>query len=45
MTKFKFLLFAGALAGFVSLAYAGFDDGKAAYDKVTMSRLLKSSNL
>ncbi|MGO9533180.1 MAG: hypothetical protein ACLP2X_21635 [Syntrophobacteraceae bacterium] len=32
MTKFKLLLFVAVLAGFASLAYAGLDDGKAAYD-------------
>ena len=32
MTKFKFLLFVAVLVGFASLACAGLDDGKAAYD-------------
>jgi len=33
MKKFKFLLFIAVLVGFAALAYAGFDDGKAAYDR------------
>ena len=33
MTKFKFLLFLALLLGFVATAYAGFDEGMAAYDR------------
>ncbi|MGO9018387.1 MAG: tetratricopeptide repeat protein [Syntrophobacteraceae bacterium] len=33
MARFKFLFFAAVLAGFTAFAYAGFDDGKAAYDR------------
>jgi uncharacterized protein len=33
MTRFKFLLFVAVLFGFAALAHAGFDDGKAAYDR------------
>jgi hypothetical protein len=34
MTRFKFLFFmAVLLVGFAALAYAGFNDGKAAYDR------------
>lgn len=33
MTRFKFLLLVAVLIGFVALAHAGFDDGKAAYKK------------
>lgn len=31
MIKFKFLPFLALLLGFAALAYAGFDEGKAAY--------------
>jgi hypothetical protein len=33
MTKFKLLLFIALLVGFASPAYAGFDEGQAAYKK------------
>jgi TPR repeat protein len=32
MTKFKFLLFLALLVGFAPLAYAGFDEGRTAFD-------------
>jgi hypothetical protein len=33
MIRFKFLFFIAVLVGFAALAHAGFDDGKAAYDR------------
>ncbi|MGA2735582.1 MAG: tetratricopeptide repeat protein [Syntrophobacteraceae bacterium] len=33
MTKFKFLLFVALLIGFGAFAHAGFDEGKATYDR------------
>ncbi|MFZ0930587.1 MAG: tetratricopeptide repeat protein [Syntrophobacteraceae bacterium] len=38
MARFKFLFFAAVLAGFTALAYAGFDDGKAAYDRADTAK-------
>ncbi|MGA2228825.1 MAG: tetratricopeptide repeat protein [Syntrophobacteraceae bacterium] len=41
MTRFKFLLFVAVLFGFAALAHAGFDDGKAAYDRGYFSTAYK----
>jgi uncharacterized protein len=42
MTRFKFLLFVALLAGFTTLAHAGFDSGKAAYDRGDYARAYKA---
>ena len=41
MTKFKFLLFVAVLVGFAAPAYAGFDEGMAAYDRGDYARAYK----
>ncbi len=41
MTSFKFLLFVSLLGGFTALAYAGFDEGEAAYDRGDYARAYK----
>ncbi|MGA3112809.1 MAG: tetratricopeptide repeat protein [Syntrophobacteraceae bacterium] len=38
MARLKFLFFAAVLAGFTALAYAGFDDGKTAYDRADTAK-------
>jgi len=45
MKRFKFLLFAAVLAGFTALAYAGFDDGKATYDRGDFATAYKEFKL
>jgi len=41
MTRFRFLLFVALPAGFAVLAHAGFDDGKAAYDRGDYAKAYK----
>ena len=41
MKRFKLLLFVAVLAGLAALAYAVFDDGKAAYDRGDYARAYK----
>lgn len=41
MKRFRFLFFAAVLAGFAALAYAGLDDGKAAYDRAGYAKAYK----
>ena len=41
MKRFKYLLITALLAGFCAPAYAGFDSGKAAYDRGDYARAYK----
>ena len=42
MTNFKSLLFVALLAGFTTLAHAGFDSGKAAYNQGDYAQAYKA---
>ena len=41
MTRFKFLFWVALVVGFASLAYAGYDEGKTAYDRGDYAKAYK----